>query len=197
MIRDDLSDKLIHFTKYSPGINPEATFKSIVQQKRLLGGNGMVKGSYRCICFSEAPVNKFAQLLACSTQHGVRYAPWGVMVKKKWLFNLGGRPVIYQPDAEYELLHETHKFRHVRYEPEKDVDFSWEREWRLHANEIILPPEDVTLVVPTRSCVEQYKMEHARRIDDVRFMGSTAALYGIHPLEWHFLVLEDLGVTLT
>jgi hypothetical protein len=82
--------------------------------------------------------------------HGMRYKPFGVMVDKAWLFDRGGRPVIYRPDAEYSLLHETQRFRHVRYEP-GSVDFTWEREWRLRADELELDPSVTTLVVPHRA----------------------------------------------
>ncbi|GAG63688.1 unnamed protein product, partial [marine sediment metagenome] len=34
-------------------------------------------------------------------------------------------------DLEYDILPEELKYRHVRYELESDIDFTWEREWRL------------------------------------------------------------------
>ncbi len=33
---------------------------------------------------------------------------------------------MYQPEAEYEVLHESQRYRHVRYEP-PDTDYTWER----------------------------------------------------------------------
>ena len=58
-------------------------------------------------CFSEAPLSKLAQILANPSAHGMRYKPFGVMVSKSWLFERAGRPVIYQPESEFDLLHET------------------------------------------------------------------------------------------
>lgn len=54
MIRDDLSNKLIHLTN---GDDPsaEAAFLSIVEQRQLIGGSGCIRGRYKCVCFSEAP----------------------------------------------------------------------------------------------------------------------------------------------
>ena len=64
-----------------------------------------------------------------------------------------------------EFLPETHRYRHVSYDPvneggdERDV--SWEREWRIRTDSLWLDPAAVTFVVPFRSMVETLKEEHA------------------------------------
>jgi len=85
------------------------------------------------VCFTEAPENVFHQVLG-------RYKPFGIQVPKSWLFEKGGRPVIYQAAGEYELLDEKIRWRHVRYEPHTTapIDFSWEREWRIQAEELVI-----------------------------------------------------------
>jgi hypothetical protein len=45
-----------------------------------------------------------------------KYRPLGICLPKRWVFAQRGRPVTYQPDAEFDDLSETHKWRHVRYE---------------------------------------------------------------------------------
>ena len=194
MIRGDLSNRLIHLTK-GADINDSVTnFINIIREGRLIGGNGHVRGRYNCVCFSEAPISTLSQVLANPSVHGMRYAPLGIMVDKSWLFDQGGRPVIYQPDDEYDLLPEKLKFRHVRYEPNRAIDHTWEREWRICTNELFLDPAQVTLVVPTREWEERFQQEHVDFQQGwVQAVGDIAAL-GIDRFPWHFIVLEDLGV---
>jgi hypothetical protein len=104
MIRGDLSNRLIHLTKGSDLQEAESNFKKIFDDGKLLGGTGHIRGNYTCVCFSEAPISVLSQVLSNPSAHGMRYAPFGVMVHKKWLFEQGGRPVIYQAEDEFELL---------------------------------------------------------------------------------------------
>ena len=69
---------------------------------------------------------------------------------KKWAFEQGARPVIYQAENEFENLPESHRWRHVRYDPSATppIDFSWEREWRIQNDELVIEPENVCIVVP-------------------------------------------------
>jgi hypothetical protein len=191
VIRDDLSDRLVHLTRGEPTLVAAGTFLSIVEQRVLRGGDGFIKGGYRCVCFSEAPISKIAHLLAASQEGEIRYKPFGVMVDKAWLFARGGRPVIYQPDVEFGLLHESQRYRHVRYDP-PGVDFTWEREWRVCADELPLDPAAVTLVVPTRAWERWFQRQHEAARG--RFAFLTGGFGGGAPFPWHFVVLEDIGV---
>src|SRR5712692_6302802 len=186
VIRDDLSDRLVHLTRGDPTLVAAGTFLSIVEQRVLRGGDGFIKGGYRCVCFSEAPIGKLAHLLAASAQ-GTRYKPFGVMVDKAWLFSQVGRPVIYQPETEFALLHESQRYRHVRYEPPA-VDFTWERGWRVCVDELPLDPAAVTLVVLTRAWERwfqrRYEGANGRRTLLLGGLGGGA------PFPWHFVVLE-------
>lgn len=79
-----------------------------------------------------------------------RYTPFGILFDKTWVFAQGGRPVIYQPEAEYDLLPEALRWRHMRYEigGAERVDFTWEREWRLHVDELHFDPSNAVVIVP-------------------------------------------------
>ena len=195
MIRDDLSEKLIHLTRGATDKDAADAFLSIIKERKLRGGTGCIKGGFSCVCFSEAPVSKLAHILANPSAHGMRYRPFGVMVDKQWLFSKGGRPVIYQTDAEYELLHESQKFRHVRYEPNDGVDFTWEREWRMHGHELELDSQGATLVVPTRAWEKWSQDNHTamlsrRALVTMGFIGPRS----VSDYPWHFIALQDLGV---
>jgi hypothetical protein len=193
MIRSDLSDCLIHFTKGTPA-EVEANFRSIISSASLRGNNGHIRGGFKCACFTEAPISALAQILALPTVHGIRYAPFGVLVRKNWLSSVGGRPVIYQPEADYDLLHPEQRYRHVRYEPDKGIDYSWEREWRVHVETLPLPQSEVTYVVPSRYWEKQFMMIHTGQQRSSAFYLGKNAAFAIEEVPWHFLVLEDLGV---
>jgi len=122
MPRNDLSKDLIHWIK---GETFDAAFnvlRAIVREQRLAGGAGNIKGGYTCVCFTGAPKDEFHRIAG-------KYKPFGIQVRKDWEFALGARPAIYQTEEEFELLPDTHKWRHVRYEPnsEPSIDFTWER----------------------------------------------------------------------
>lgn len=182
-MRDDLSNKLVHLTK---GVNEDASkhreeailnLRSILKEKRLRGGTGFIKGGYKCACFSEAPIGKLSHLLAEKDQGRFKYQPYGVMVDKIWLFKKGGRPAIYEPDADFYKLPEEMRYRHVRFwlDDNYKVDHTWEREWRIHTDELQFTPKDVTVVVPDRLAKDALSKHFS---DD----------------NWHFIVLSDLGV---
>lgn len=156
MPRADLSKDLIHWIKCATNEEAFDVLRRIVQEQRLLGGDGHIRGGYTCVCFSEAPETTFHDVTG-------RYRPFGIRVSKRWAFSQGGRPVIYQTDDEYEQLPEGHRWRHVRYEPDSDppTDFSWEREWRLQTDELILPPGEARIIVPDESWAEGLEEEHA------------------------------------
>ena len=126
--RGDLSDQLIHLTRGTPE-RVEANFLAILEEGVLKGSDTCIKGVYKCVCFSEAPISVIAHMIA---REDARYAPFGVLLGKEWLFEQGGRPAIYQADDEFELLRSEQRYRHVRYEP-PHIDWTWEREWRCQA----------------------------------------------------------------
>lgn len=193
IIRDDLSTKLIHFMKGSVE-DATKTFHSILNQKIIIGGTGYIKGGFKCVCFTESPIGKFSYVLSKPELFDFPYVPLGIMVDKTWLYEKGGRPVIYQSDEEYYLLHDTQKYKHKAYNPLKSIDFTWEREWRIQIDELNIDPQITTLIVPNRNWVEKFKDKFT---DDMRAMTMAYGQSGymvVDKLPWHFIALEDLGV---
>jgi hypothetical protein len=195
-MRIDLSDQLIHLTRGNSLADGEGIFRKILTEKRLLGSDKGIRGGHRVICFSEAPIDVLAKLFA-SSGHGFRYRPFGIMIPKHWLFSKGGRPVIYQPEAEYGLLPDPLQYRHVRFdEPGASTDFTFEREWRICAEELPLDPLTCTLIVPDREWDYRLRQEH-----DERDMNRARAMR-MNPFtrmtdyRWHVLALGDLGAKL-
>jgi hypothetical protein len=89
------------------------------------------------------------------------------MITKKWLFNLGGRPVIYQSEVEYYLLPDQIQWRHVIYDPLKDppIDFTWEREWRINRDYLDFNPSNARIIVLDNSWADRLKKDHEREED--------------------------------
>ena len=90
------------------------------------------------------------------------------MFDKTWIFERGGRPVIYESEAEYSNLPKSLRWRHVRYEPTAlpPIDFSWEREWRIPCTELEFCPTAATVVVPTSDWASRLIDEHEQDQDD-------------------------------
>ena len=197
MIRDDLSNKLVHLVRGDTMDMAFEKFESILNEGRLRGGTGYIKGGYRCVCFTETPISKLGYVLANPDVASMRYRPLGIMVDKRWIFEQGGRPVIYQPTSDYDKLPEEFRYRHVCLEldrPGTPVDLTWEREWRVRTDELTLPPDKTTVILPQRIWRDTLIEAHTERIQgQVQALGKDAAL-AIVPYRWHVIVLEDLGV---
>lgn len=194
MIRGDLSSRLVHLTKGETQQEASDRFLSIVKHGVLKGGAGDIRGGYLCVCFSEAPIGIISQVLAHAPIGGMRYAPFGVILSKTWLFQMGGRPVIYQANNEFENLPEAIRYRHVRYEPDRGIDFTWEREWRIRTDELKLDAATTTFLVPTRSWADKFRADHFASQQAIAVVMDDMAAYSIEKFPWHFLALEDLGV---
>jgi hypothetical protein len=135
--RFDISEKLIHFTSGESADDAFARLRAIIGERRLIAGNRMIRGGYRCVCFTEAPPAAFADAFV-SRAPFTRCSRFGLMFDKTWVYDRGGRPVIYQPDSDFSILPEALRWRHVRFEPtsEQVIDFTWEREWRIPCDEL-------------------------------------------------------------
>lgn len=172
MDRPDLTPNLVHFIRGETPHEAYATLRRILDERRLLGGTGYIRGGYRCVCFSEAPLPFLGYALTRPAQGGRQLQPFGIVVPKVYLYDIGGRPVLYQSEAEFLLLPEAIRWRHVRYEPTTDppIDFTWEREWRVRVDELLLDPAVVYVVLPSRSYGEHLMGEHSRTQDYQQLM---------------------------
>ena len=190
MIRPDISKSLIHLVRDKNGLSTENIFDKIISEKTIVGSNENIRGKFRCICFSETPISAIGQIIAIKDTD-FHYGSYGFMFSKKYLFDKGARPVIYQPDSDYHLLPESLQYRHVRFDIDK-TDWTWEREWRLRTDELNLDPESVTLIIPSRDKIEEYK-EKAFKANVTVSMATGGRLRSGKKQEWHFISLEDLG----
>ena len=165
MPRPDISDRLIHFTS---GATEEAAFDTlcaILSDGALRGSADKIKSGDRCVCFTEAPLAALARGLVNLSDYS-KYLPFGIVVEKTRVYAEGGRPVIYQSDAEYDLLPEALQWRHMRYEPivippaDRPTDFTWEREWRIKTEAFAVAPNTAWLVVPSSRWADRLRDTH-------------------------------------
>jgi hypothetical protein len=141
-----------------------ARLRTIIDNRKLIAGSRNIRGDYRCVCFSEAPLVSLREGLV-NERYYSHYSPFGIIVSKQWLFALGGRPVIYQPANEFQLLPESHRWRHMLYELRNSferTDFSWEREWRIKCEYLEFDQSSAQIVVLNQSWADRLVDEHDR-----------------------------------
>lgn len=165
---------------------------SILSEGILKGSYHDIRGGYNVVAFTEAPIHMLASVLATASTLDMRYAPLGVMLDKVWLYKQGGRPVIYQSEKEFKMLPDGKKHLHVRYEPDRGIDYAWEREWRIKIDMLQLDPKATTVIVPTRSWEDVYYEKYTSRLRRGAIV--TRGFIPMPSPKWHFIVLEDLGI---
>ncbi len=156
--REDISDYLFHFTK---GANAKATLKNIIFQKKIvdLKGNGY-------ICFSESPLTMLSPMFDFFKQYeSPMYAPYGIGVKKEYLYKLGGRPVILGDRNDLKIIPNELKWRHVFYSPNV-YDYTWLREWRLPLPVLDLSYDNCFFIVDSNNDL-QNMYELFMKLDDI------------------------------
>lgn len=161
MARSDISHQLIHFTQGESLEDAFGNLCRIVEERTLRGSSKWIKGGHDCVCFTEAPLPMLESGLANPEAYS-RYSPFGILFEKSWIFEHGGRPVIYQPDDEFDALPPAHRWRHMRYEPTAipPIDFTWEREWRLATPALKFDPANAGIVLPAGDWTQRLKDAH-------------------------------------
>lgn len=139
--RSDFSHALVHLTKerrewdYETNkpkavVPPFDVLKEILASGTLRGGRGYVKGNRAAVCLSEIPLSEIHRFAEPPSVPNAKYRFYGVVLSKKTVFEMCGRPVIYLPDTEGGWIPADEKWRHVRFE-HGTVDWTHEREWRV------------------------------------------------------------------
>jgi hypothetical protein len=196
MPRTDIADYLIHFTSDTTSEAAYLRLKKIVTDRTLLGTGNKIRGGYRCVCFSEAPLPSLNDGLVNPDSYS-KYSPFGLMFHKRWIFSKGGRPVIYQTSVEFEDLPESLRWRHQTYEPTRDplIDFTWEREWRVNCDSLEFGPREAVIVVLDRKWVARLVSEHEREqefkvMQYCLVLDEDLARMYYEPFPWHVVTLR-------
>jgi len=169
LVRRDMGSMLFHFTRASTektlkietgksssihtAGSASGVLNKILHESKLIGTSHWTYG-FPSISFTEAPIQEFNSIfslaeIAATEDERPRYEPYGIAVSKEWLFEQGGRPVIYGHPSELNEMTESQKYRFVPYNPTNGTDFTWEREWRINTESLQLDPEHTLVVLPT------------------------------------------------
>ncbi|WP_236560921.1 DUF2971 domain-containing protein [Pontibacillus sp. HMF3514] len=142
--RSDMSGYLIHLTKEYDGNTGMNNLIKILEDKTLYQSDpreGFIIGNQGAVCFQDVPVygasqNSFYEqnLRELHTGMKVRYKPIGIAFRKEYVFNKGGRPVIYErKEKAKSFIPQEEWWRIVNFDlsnPDMIVDWTHEREWR-------------------------------------------------------------------
>lgn len=163
--REDLSEYLFHF---SSGASAPQILEQIIKDNAIID----VK-SRGVLCFTEAPLTSLPEMFKVFEQFpNPMYAPYGIAVRKQYLFSKGARPVIYGSIDEESELGDKFKWRFVEYKPNVK-DFTWLREWRLKGHKIELDSENFFIITKTEAELYDH-MFNPEDIIDIEFDGCVA-----------------------
>jgi hypothetical protein len=137
--RNDMAARITHLTR---GNDAEDAFKNlwkILVDKKLngSGNSGFINGERKAVCLQELPLSAIAENLRYEEilSDKIRYSPFGVRFHKMFIYNKGGRPVIYEnKEIMKKLLPENEYWRIVDLDltdSKSFVDWTHEREWRV------------------------------------------------------------------
>ena len=209
LVRRDLGNLLFHFTRglepkwivtqghrINVGVTASHVLGKILNSGKLCGSAAWTYGK-STICFTEAPIHEFNSIFALSSiasndTQRPRYEPYGVAVSKAWLYERGGRPVIYDHPDAFETYPDSLRFRFCPYDPSNAIDFTWEREWRIPTDCLMLDPKHALIVVPTSAEAFEFAYEHAEEMPD--FDGSGSACGSYHEPKWLAVSLDMFGL---
>ncbi|HUY18698.1 MAG TPA: hypothetical protein VMV15_05685 [Candidatus Binataceae bacterium] len=138
---------LTHFTRASRAGTALDNLVTILNERAVRGATRMVRGKQPVVCLFDAPFGELRHLL--DRRNRRRYEPFGIAVDKRYAFKMGARPVIYLPWSEAQkVIAPEQLWRVVTIDMERTppVDWSFEREWRLHGDLPIEPRQVVALV---------------------------------------------------
>lgn len=181
--RSDFSMRLIHLTKESEidGIKYDAMdiLIKILKEKCLIGStteSGFICGSRQAVCFQDAPLYSVSQnieyeksLRKNGESNKIRYRGYGLLFEKTYIYQKGGRPVIYDKTTDAKsYLPKDQWWRIVNLDLSNDnniIDWMHEREWRVPDN-LEFELSKLAVIVPSHKKYKEF-IERCREIKDV------------------------------
>ena len=165
--RSDLSSQVVHLTRSAElegaKRGPVDIVFQILKERSIRPSNtatGFICGDIPATCFQDAPVYSICQNIHAEEQYRgtvegakVRYVGVGLMFGKPYVFERGGRPVIYERlERAKALLPNDEWWRIVSLDlldEENFIDWTHEREWRLPGR-FDFDIEEATVVLPNK-----------------------------------------------
>jgi len=149
--RSDISMGIVHLTKGNDELSSIQVLIKILKEQKLIGSTnqvingaqcGFICGNHPVVCFQDVPLHSLSENILFE-QHireddpnsPKRYTPFGLRFDKRYIFQKGGRPVIYEKtDVAKSFLPEEEYWRIVRLDLDNGnniIDWIHEREWRI------------------------------------------------------------------
>ena len=149
--RSDISMGLVHLTKENETLNAFQVLMKILQEQKLIGSinqvvngspQGFICGNDPVVCFQDVPLFSVSENILLEQQirqetksPKIRYSDFGLRFDKRYIFEKGGRPVIYEKtETAKGFLPPEEYWRIVRLDLDNSdniVDWTHEREWRI------------------------------------------------------------------
>ena len=140
---------------------PLLTLNRICCEQRLRASSRITRTEQPCVSFSAVPLPELLRRRVFRPHLGRwDWEPYGILVRRQALQELGAQPVLYRPASEYHLLPESSRpyFQpHDGLSQPAGQDWSQEREWRLLGDLDLrrLGSESVALFVRTQTEARQ------------------------------------------
>lgn len=146
--RSDFTGKLVHLTKSNESVNGFENLFKILTEKNILGStteSGFICGNIPAVCFQDMPLHSIAEniyyeqfLKKNQDREEYRYTGYGLRFSKEYIYQKGGRPVIYDRTQDAKsYLDKDNYWRIVNFDLSNKnnyIDWMHEREWRLPNN---------------------------------------------------------------
>lgn len=172
-LRSDLSSALIHLTR-GKAVNekcytPVDILIKILLEEKLIASNpreAFIHGNVGAVCFQDAPIYSIAQNIDYEIQFKkdfpttrIRYSGCGIILTKYFIFNKGGRPVIYDvPEQAKKYLNEKEYWRIVPLEmsdTDNIIDWTHEREWRV-PGDLEFDLSNAAVLLENKQCYREF-----------------------------------------
>lgn len=168
--RSDISMGLVHLTKGNEQLNAFQVLMKILKEQKIVGSTnqivnghprGFICGNDAVVCFQDVPLFSLSENILLEQQmHSenpslpIRYTAFGLRFNKRYIYQNGGRPVIYEKTSTAKnFLPQDEYWRIVKLDLDNDeniIDWTHEREWRIKGDfnfclsevEILLSDQD-------------------------------------------------------
>lgn len=155
LIRPDSSEFLIHLIRHNDHLHAYDVLKKILKDGYIIGNNKYIRGKEKVICFTESTlphlgehIRLYNQFLRQRENTRPLYNFYGLAFDKDLMYeHLGARPVIYEPESDFSKLPAEKKYLHQTHQPINNINFSWEREWRLKAEAFQIKDEFISPIL--------------------------------------------------
>lgn len=149
--------------------------------------NVSIAEKFKVVCFTETPIDLIDVLLMDLEKRRYKPKPFGLVFTKEFVRQRGGNPVFYVSGSLFDSLwkaYEDAKARNFDREDNKflalvnrcddQIDFHWEREWRVVGN-LNFDLKDVYCVL----CPQGHQASFKKKFDELTFVDPDWSIYQI------------------